>query len=357
MKSICIFIIIFATYFISESLNLNASEEINSEDFTPVTGWEMMERFGMGITFADTTEARVWPWETRNVENHEDAWRQPRLRRWHFESAAARGFDSYRMCVSWTPRMDENHQIDPAFMDRIQEITDWALDAGFYVIMNTHHEEELYWLIRDNEFEAAEAHLNAIWTQVSERFANYSERVIFEILNEPNLKEFYHGDGPWISHTHRGVDRQLAETVNRLNDSALEVIRNSGGNNDRRVVVLGIPGGSPEAIPTLRIPDDPYVMVGVFGYYGTNITDETLRYMQNLINAGVGVFNKEDNTAFDIAAHPTFDALTHTQRHYARLAEMGVPSFWFAGCLSLYDFPEERFFNRVTGEWNESTIM
>ena len=293
-----------------------------SASFTPVTGWDMMARLGLGYTFANTTEARSWPWDDYTYENSEDAWGQPRIRQWHLESVALKGFDSYRMCVTWTTHMDANYVIDPAWLDRIQEITDWALAAGLNVVINTHMEEELYWLIRDNEFAAAERHLNAIWSQVAERFKDYPEGVVFEILNESNLLEHYQGPGEWISRNGHEVCPQLSDMVNRLNASALNVIRNAGGNNAQRVVILGIPGAQPHAIPQLQIPDnDPYIMVGAFGYPSYAINDDTIHFAQSLLDRGIGFVNKEDNTFTDGAGVPYSvrpEQLTRT--HFTRLA-------------------------------------
>lgn len=376
------FVLIFILS-IASTISVSASDR----DFNPVTGFDMMERLGLGVSFANTTEARAWPWDVGWYDYSETAWGKPRIQRWNFESIALKGFDSYRLCVTWSTRFmsaplemtanqvvsnrregqtaiaaNVNRQalvtewarnadftIQPQWLDRVQELVDWALAYDLYVIINTHHEEELYWLIQYNEFELAEELLNSIWSQVAERFADYSERVIFEIMNEPHLLTNYQGEGGWISRDGRTICRELVSMVNRLNESALATIRNSGGNNDRRVVVLAIPGASSSPIPLLNIPNDPYIMVGAFGYYGSFVNSETLPLIQGLVNRGIGFVNKEDGVG-----HTHVNA----RNHFGVFADMGVPSFYFMGCASTSDGNRPDYLlNRVTGEWDNGQIL
>lgn len=327
------------------------------ETFTPATGWDMMKKLGIGITFALTTESRIWPWISEVTINYptdsEICFGQPKIEEWHFKSAAMKGFDSYRMCVTWTPHMDENGIISKEWLDRIQQLTDWALNAGLNVVINTMHEEELYWLIRDRKYNAAKKHLTALWSQIAERFKDYPETLLFEIMNEPNLLEHYHGEGEWIT-VNGQISRELCNTVNKLNQDALDVIRNSGGNNDKRVIILCVPGASPQALPYMKIPEnDRYVMFGVFGYDDrTSLEKDIIPPMQAWIDKGIAVVNKEDNSWSD---------MTHTKKHYDMLAGMRVPSFYFSSfyysAIGDNDNEDIGFLDLTTGEWKNKTLL
>jgi hypothetical protein len=301
--------------------------------FTPITGWDMMAELGVGYTFANTTEARPWPvwhtsgWVINNPLDFETCWGQPKIERESFQRLAERGFSSYRMCVTWTPHLTAGGTINPIWMNRIQELVDWALDAGLYVILNTHHEEELYWLIRDGKHSEAKAHLTNIWAQIAEHFKDYPETLIFEIMNEPMLKEHYNsGENIWIHDPDGTVNRVLRDTVNKLNADALDVIRKSGGNNVRRVVMLCVPGAHPAALPYMEVPDDPYIMLGTFGY-GSFINERTIPLITAWLDKGVGFVNKEDTAG--AYGHPAATP-ANVRAHFGRLAELGIPSFWFA---------------------------
>ncbi|MDR0325005.1 MAG: glycoside hydrolase family 5 protein [Oscillospiraceae bacterium] len=320
--------------------------------FTPITGWDMMERLGVGYTFANTTEARAWPWEeSKHIGwDTESAWGQPLIEQWHFQSIAVKGFDSYRMCVSWTPHMDDNYIIDKAWLDRIQQLVDWALDAGLKVILNTHHEEEIYQAIRDNNYAEAKTRLTAIWSQVAERFRDYPETLVFETMNEANFLEHYGSDkGSWLG-ANAYEQNLLIDSVNKLNKDALDIIRKSGGYNDKRVVMLSVPGAQAWTIPFMNIPDDDlYIMLGAFGYQGAFINDENIKIIQSLLDKDIGFVNKEDKPG-GIHRDESEDLLKYTERHFGELAAMGIPSFWFGGCASKED-ETHSFLNRVTGEW------
>ncbi|CAM9731354.1 unnamed protein product, partial [Chrysoparadoxa australica] len=60
----------------------------------------------------------------------------------------------------------------------------YALEMGFYVILNTHHEEFLYKYYTGSA-EQDEAFAN-LWTKIAERYKDADEdRLLFEVLNEP----------------------------------------------------------------------------------------------------------------------------------------------------------------------------
>ena len=326
--------------------------------FTPVTGWDMMEKLGLGYTFANTTEARSWPNDSWFPDDTETCWGQPKIEERHLKAVAQKGFDSYRLCVSWTPHTDENHVINKIWLDRIQQLADWALDAGLNVVLNTHHEEELYWLIRDGEYEKAKTHLTAIWKQVAERFKDYPETLLFEIMNEPNLLEHYGGPGEWIYDDYwRGtVSQKLCDTVNKLNLDALNTIRKSGGNNGKRVVMFCVPGAHPDALPYMEIPDnDPYIMLGTFGY-DDFINETTYPLIQAWLDKGIGFVNKEDAPG-EAADRVIPDLVGYTKQHFGDLAKMGVPSFWFTGGASVSPYKETQLIDRTTGEWVNKPML
>jgi hypothetical protein len=97
-------------------------------------------------------------------------------------------------------------------------------------------------------------------------------------------------------------------------------------------------------------------MVGAFGYPGGFISDSTFRHIQNLVSRGIGFINKEDAFTSDDEAVGRNTA-RFARNHFARLAQLGVPSFWFAGCRSTSNGAESHFFNRVTGEWENSELL
>jgi endoglucanase len=332
-------------------LPLSASSNNN---FTPVTGWQMMQRLGLGINIGNTLEARPWDLNefTGNTMDIEGMWGTARIERWHFRAIKQKGFTNVRIPVSWEPHMNRNLEINREWLDRVQQCVDWALAEGLIVTLNTHHESRLYDLMNDGRtYDEARNWLFAVWTQLADRFKDYPETLIFEPMNEPRPG----ADGWYWDYERFATEIPiLSRTANRLNHDVLELIRNSGGNNARRVVALTITQADPNLLYLYDHPNDPYTMVGVFFYPGgrANYAQErnALEQIKTALDKRIPVVIKETS--------PLSDTMTDTQRlawsrfAYGELAELGVPPMWW-NCTG--DSPEE-LFDRATGIWNRAQV-
>ncbi|MBW8891478.1 MAG: cellulase family glycosylhydrolase, partial [Burkholderiales bacterium] len=79
-----------------------------------------------------------------------------------------------RIPVSWNQYADADGNISPTFMARVTEVVGYARNAGLYVVLNTHHEEN--WLIPTYAYQAsANARLAKLWTQIANNFKNYDD--------------------------------------------------------------------------------------------------------------------------------------------------------------------------------------
>ncbi|MCL1878219.1 MAG: glycoside hydrolase family 5 protein, partial [Defluviitaleaceae bacterium] len=349
MKKISVFICVLVIVVIFTSCCVNSGQGEWEGDvvaaFTPVTGMEMMERLGMGINIGNTMDARVHsenPWFTGcPITEMETIWGAAQIEPWQFAAIAQRGFSTVRIPVSWEPRMvDDDFTINPAWMDRVQQVVDWALDEGLYVILNTHHEEYLYYFMHNGPHEDAERWLYAVWTQVSERFKYYPEKLMFEPMNEPRPG---HDNWFWCPDRFAEEIPVLAATANELNTFVMDVIRTSGGYNDRRVVHLTTVQADSNLIYLYEHPNDPYVMFGSFFYLGRE--DNQLTQISAGLERGIPIVIKETSPL----EMPSEDMARWSETYYAKLAALGVPSVWWNTSGNGAD----DLFNRTTGEWNE----
>lgn len=144
------------------------------------------------------------------------------------------GFDVIRFPITWTAFVDDgnNYTVDEEYLDRIQEIVDWIIAEDMYVIINTHHDSSEYdlnkgWLNLYNYNENTCKKYERIWEQVCERFKDYDEHLIFESLNEPRY------NNEWDPKT-AGSNEHL----NDLQQRFYNVVRASGGNNEKRYLML-----------------------------------------------------------------------------------------------------------------------
>ena len=319
---------------------------ISSPHFTPVTAWDMMGRLGMGINIGNTMEATGDWFEGCVLTEMETIWGAARIAQWHFQAIAAKGFDTVRIPINWGTRMDDALTIHPDWMRRVQEVVDWALDAGLYVIINAHHEATLYGHLHQRELYEAERWLEAVWGQIGAHFGYYPETLIFEPWNEPRP-----GIGGWYWDPVGQLPRihSLADATNGLNHFALQVIRNSGGYNANRIVKLVTVQADANLIYTYTHPEnDPFVMLGVFLYPGRE--ENQLEQIENALAQHIPVAIKETSPIDD---WPLYQRLEWAQWIYAELAALGVPSMWWNTSGTSYDV----LFCRATGRWINPELL
>jgi len=172
------------------------------------------------------------------------------------------GFTCVRIPVTWGNHLiDENCTIDPAWMDRVQEVVDYAHGIGLYVILNTHN-DDYYGYIPDRAHEAqTTARHTAIWAQIAERFKDYDEKLLFEAINEPKVVDHYFA---W-----RGGTVSQRRVLNRLNAAFVRTVRDAGGSNAVRWLMLPTHAAShtPLTMKAMRLPDDNRLIVSIHAYY------------------------------------------------------------------------------------------
>lgn len=195
-----------------------------------------------------------------DVPEGETAWGNPAVSAGLFEAVKAHGFDLVRIPVTWSPHMgtEPNYVIDTAWMDRVEEVVTFAVDAGLYVVINLHHDGAddyagVEWItLNDSNGEVTEANNDAVrtrfvsvWEQIAERFKAQDEHVLFESMNE-----IHDGYGAPIAEYHA--------IINQLNQVFVDTVRASGGNNAGRYLV--VPGYNTNIEHTLagfELPVDP----------------------------------------------------------------------------------------------------
>ncbi len=230
---------------------------------------EFAKKIGNGWNLGNTLEACEMGSEEKMGLESEIYWGNPYTTKELIEAVKAAGYDSVRLPVTWAQHMNDDYIIDEEWLERVAQVVDWVLECDMYAIINVQH-DDAFWLITDKDHEEnATLILSKIWSQVGNHFKDYDERLIFETMNEPRVSGC---ETEWI-----GTPEHY-EVVNNLNDAALEAIRNSGGNNGKRFVMIATYAARHEkkAISALRLPDDNRVLVSVHFYYGTAHQSEFL---------------------------------------------------------------------------------
>ncbi len=239
---------------------------------------------------------------TFEASGSETAWGNPVVTEELIQAIKDQGYKSIRIPVTWNHRMggSPDYAIDSEFMARLQEVVDWSLEAGLYVMINMHHDS--HWMLNmEQERDSVLEKYSAAWRQIAKHFRDYPAALLFEGINEPRFSEDWNKDEP-IYFT----------MLDELNTYFHEIVRSSGGNNGTRPLVLSTVTGSPsqprldELYKTIEKLDDPN-LIATIHYYG---------YYPFSVNLGGG-------TKFDEAARG--DLVAAFDRAYDTFVARGIP--------------------------------
>jgi aryl-phospho-beta-D-glucosidase BglC (GH1 family) len=270
-----------------------ASQAQEEPDTVQLNAEELVAAMQPGWNLGNTLDAMCC-----GPGDDETAWGNPRVDDTFFGDIKAQGFNSVRIPVSWGNRTGPapDYTIEPEVMERVREIVDLALDADLYVMINTHH-DSWQWitnLAKPEQHDAVMAQYTATWTQIADTFKDYPQELSFESVNEVGFDE------TWAP----GGDRDHA-LMAELNSSFHEIVRNSGGNNGERLLVLPTlhTGADPAAMDSLAAEiealDDPMLAATTHNYsfwpFSVNVAGYTT-YNEEVQGLLEGVFQDHVDT-------------------------------------------------------------
>ncbi len=273
------------------------------------------------------------------------------------------GFNVLRVPVSWGTHMDDDYTVDKEWMDRVQEIVNYGIDNDMFVILNTHHEE---WYMPDgSDMEQDLEELEALWTQIAERFKGYDEHLIFEGLNEPRLR------GTPSEWTGTGEARDI---VNQYAKKFVETVRATGGNNaDRCLMVTGYAASSSSTnLQYIEIPEDSdKIIVSVHAYLpysfaldtkGTDVYDPDDGSIEQLFEMIQAYFLDRDIPVIigefgSVNKDNTEDRIQCVTDYLTIAKEYGVPCIWWDNGVRVGDGENFGIYNRAEYDWYFPTIV
>ena len=196
---------------------------------------EFTQKLKIGWNLGNTFDAVDCDWLSDKL-NYETAWVGDRTTPELFVTLKNAGFASVRIPVSWHNHVDENYLIDADWLARVSEVVGYALDAGLYVILNTHHDIYEEYIYPDEEhLENSTKYLTSIWSQVAAEFQDVGEELILESMNEPRLKDT---DIEWWLNPKDSRSAEAVRCINQLNQAFVDTVRASGGENAARYLLV-----------------------------------------------------------------------------------------------------------------------
>lgn len=156
------------------------------------------------------------------------------------------GFNSVRVPVSWHNHVDEDYKISEPWLDRVQEVVNYAYDNGMYVILNIHHDNSENFMYPDSaHLEQSISYVTTVWEQLCERFGEYDEHLIFEAMNEPRLVGSQY---EWWLNAGAEECKDAVACINEINQAFVNTVRASGGNNLNRYLMVPGYDASPDGV-------------------------------------------------------------------------------------------------------------
>ncbi|MBR6384737.1 MAG: cellulase family glycosylhydrolase [Ruminococcus sp.] len=189
----------------------------------------------------------------------ETGWGNVKTTREIIDSVKNAGFNAIRIPVTWGEHMDGN-VIQEEWLDRVEEIVDYAYCDNMYIIINMHHDDYIWFKPQESEYESCREKFCAIWQQISERFADYGDHLIFEGMNEPRTVG---SNNEWTG----GTPEERA-IVNKYNQDFVDTVRSTGGKNTVRTLIVTTYGASAEnsAINDVVIPKGKNIVLNLHYY-------------------------------------------------------------------------------------------
>lgn len=227
-----------------------------------ITAQDVVDGMKIGWNLGNTLDAFA---DGEGGLESETCWGQPKTTREMFAGLKNAGFNAVRIPITWHNHfVDSDLTIDSAWLSRVKEIVDMAVDENLYVIINIHHdtapsedfEEGRGYYPSEAAKEKSLRFVSRVWEQIAATFNNeYDEHLVFELLNEPRLVS--HEREWWYDANHADCVASQAVII-ELEEAAVKAIRASGGNNAERFLMASAYVAQPWAAmaDTFRLPAD-----------------------------------------------------------------------------------------------------
>lgn len=241
----------------STNLNKKVTEQIKkdkADNNSFQSASEIVKNINVGWNLGNSLDAH----KTGN-DDSETGWGNPRTTKEIIDAVKNAGFNTIRIPVTWYEHM-QSDKINKEWLDRVQQVVDYAIADNMYVIINVHH-DGMEWLNPTyDQQDSDSALLISIWKQISQRFASYNDHLLFEGLNEPRVVN--------TAEEWNGGTQEEREVINNYLKKFVDTVRSTGGNNSERILIVTTHAASvtSSAVNGLVVPDDNRLIVSVHSY-------------------------------------------------------------------------------------------
>ena len=193
------------------------SEIQGSLNYLETSANDIVKLMGAGWNLANSFNG-IDDSNVHSVEEWEQIFGNPVTTYSIIKAVSDRGFKTLRIPVSFKNHLDENNIINTEWLNRIEEIVNYGLKTGMFVILTISDTNNDYITSNLTNISDSKNKLANLWNQLGNRFANYDYRLMFEShrafnINNPTTDNF--------------------RSVNELNQTFVDTIRSIQGNENR----------------------------------------------------------------------------------------------------------------------------
>ncbi len=227
-----------------------------------------------------------------------------------YTNIASKGFDHVRIPIDFRNLYSASTgKLDETKMKSVDTAIDYAVSKGLSVLLDFHG-----WYNINISDATQKSTFVGIWTALSERYAGKSERLMFELINEPHDTE---------------GGNLTASNLNSLQSEVIGIIRQK--NPNRIIVAASAEWNGSWTLKDLVLPaNDRNIIVAVhcyapldFTHQGATWSDPTNTKQVRLTDAMLGDFDGQMNTAFTWAKNNNRKIILNEFGVYLSVADHG----------------------------------
>ncbi len=253
------------------------------------------DKFGQGYAFQQNEKLG----RGVNIIGYDPLWKDPskaRMKEKHFKLIKDAGFNNVRIVIGpfKFSMNDSLYTIKPEFFTTL----DWAIKESLknklMVIVDFHEHGAM-----QKDPLGTKPKLLAMWKQIADHCKDYSNDVLFEIANEPNMKP---------------------EIWNDIHKAAYQILRES---NPKRTIIIGtINGNQIKFLPDLTLPEaDRNIIIAIHYYSPIQFTHQGAPWsVKNKDLSGIEWKQTQEEEA---AVNKDFDMAQEWSKKYNRPLTLG----------------------------------
>ncbi|MBO5594804.1 MAG: glycoside hydrolase family 5 protein [Prevotella sp.] len=242
---------------------------------------DAVKNMGVGWNLGNTLDAADASKTWTTTAQHETCWGQPVTKPELMKMMKEAGFGAIRVPVTWYQEMDKDGKVNDAWMNRVKEVVDYVIDNGMYCIINVHHDtgDGTQWLhASTTNYDTNKAKYEGLWKQIAEKFKDYDQKLLFEAYNE-----MLDDKNTW----NEPLSDDGYKAINSYANSFVTTVRNTGGNNkDRNLIVNTYSASSTaNAMKALDLPEESgHIIFQLHSYPNWKSESNAKSEIDNLIN-------------------------------------------------------------------------